>query len=394
MAVKPHIACRVCEAGDLVQYLDLGTQAPANALRSPTDTSPEFDAPLSVSWCPACGLSQLDHVVDPHILYANYPFRAGASQKWRTHCVELVNAVQSPGRRFLIDIGSNDGVLLEEAHARGWKVLGVDPCPVGKLPSLEQLWSERAGGSITRFHGQADVITATNVFGHVDDAKDFLSGIAIALKPAGKAVIECPHLIPLLEQTAFDTIYHEHLSYWSLRPLEMLAESVGLRVVDVRLFDDLHGGTMRYVLTPGDNRTKVTTRVTRLRMHESVLFKQGIAPYRDFAQRAQAKIQQFRETLVAQRRAGKRIWGYGASAKGNVLLQAACLSNATVERIVDDAESKWGFLTPGTHIPITNANDLSEPDILVLLSWNNANDLMVKAQSHGFRGQFMSLRAA
>ncbi len=388
--IKPHTTCRVCGTDGLVQYLDLGTQALANALRLPTDTTPEFEAPLSVSWCPNCGLSQLDHVINPKILYADYKFRAGVSQKWRTHCVELMDYAHSPGRRFLIDIGSNAGALLDAAMSRGWKVLGIDPGGVDtKAPTLETLWSERVAGSITRFHGQADVITATNVFGHVDDVKDFLSGVAIALKHDGKAIIECPHIMPFLDEAAFDTVYHEHLSYWSLRPLEMLAESVGLRVVDVRLFSDLHGGTMRYVLKPGDNKTAVQSRVTRLRMHESVLFKQGIAPYEDFARRAQDKIGRFRDMLVKERRAGKRIWGYGASAKGNVLLQAACLSGTTIERIVDDAESKWGYVTPGTHIPITNANDLSESDILVLLSWNNSKELEAKARIHGFRGQVL-----
>lgn len=390
MTVKPHTACRACGAESLVQYLDLGSQAPANALRSPTEAFPEFTAPLSVSYCENCGLSQLDQVVDPKILYDNYPFRAGASDKWKRHCMELMNDVAGMGRRFLVDIGSNDGVLLQEASLRGYKVLGVDPTPYGSLPSLEGLWSERMAGSITRFHGQADVITATNVFGHVDDAKDFLSGVAIALKPSGRAVIECPHIIPLLDQTAFDTIYHEHLTYWSLRPLEMLAEPLGLRIVDVKSFPSLHGGTMRYTLMPGDNRTKIKTSVTGLRILESALFQRGIAPYQEFAERAQSKIQQFRETLVQQRRAGKRIWGYGANAKGAVLLQAACLSEATIERIVDDAEPKWGLLMPGSHIPITNAQSLAEPDVLVLLSWNNGAELMAKAHSRGFTGSFVT----
>lgn len=391
MTVRPHTACRVCGAESLVPYLDLGTQAPANALVPATGpVGPEFTAPLSVSWCPACGLSQLDHVVDPTILYADYPFRAGASQKWRTHCVELMNTVVCPGKRFLVDIGSNDGTLLEEARGRGWKVLGVDPSDTGeRMPMLLGFWDTDIAKRITQFHGQADVITATNVFGHVDDAKDFLSGIAIALKPEGKAIIECPHIIPLLDNTAFDTIYHEHLSYWGLRPLEMLAESVGLKVVDVKMFPDLHGGTMRYVITPGDVQTKVRSGVTGIRILESALFQQGIAPYETFAQRARGRIDHFRTRLVKERRDGLRIWAYGASAKGNVLMQAACISGATIERVVDDCEAKWGFLTPGTHIPITRADDLSEPDLLVLLSWNNAAELKRQARARGFRGAFI-----
>lgn len=327
-------------------------------------------------------------MVDPKILYTRYPFRAGTSAAWQSHCAMLMTALESPGRKFLIDIGSNDGTLLKEAANRNWKVLGVDPEPIGNLPSLEGRWSAGIARRIARLHGQADVVTATNVFGHVDDAKDFLEGMALVLRPRGVGIIECPHIFPLLEGVAFDTIYHEHLSYWSLRPLEILAESVGLKVVDVQLYADLHGGTMRYTLTHGDRRTTVQTRVTRLRMHESVLFKQGLAPYQDFARAARDRIDRIRLDLTAARRDGKRIWGYGANAKAAVVLQATGLSETTVERLVDDTEAKWGLRSPGTHIPITDAHDLSAPDILVLFSWNNAPALEQQARRRGFRGEF------
>lgn len=389
--ITTHAVCRACGGNPLERYLDLGDQAPANALRALSANGHlEFTAPLSVSWCPACGLSQLDHVVSPDILYANYPFRAGVSRLWQSHCAMLMTSLEAPGRKFLLDIGSNDGTLLQEAADRGWKVLGVDPSPTDTpLPSLAVLWSSGVARRIARLHGKADVITATNVFGHVDDAKDFLDGIVIALKPQGLAIIECPHIFPLLEHVAFDTIYHEHLSYWSLRPLEMLAESVGLKVIDVRMFTELHGGTMRYILTPGNVQTHVKTSVTGLRVLESAQFQQGITPYREFAQRTQTKIQDFFDRVMSARQAGKRLWGYGANAKGAVLLQAAGIREPTVERIVDDADSKWGLLMPGSHIPITDAKDLSPPDMLVLLSWNNADELKAKAQARGFRGEFL-----
>ena len=362
-------------------------QAPANALVGPPgDGWPEFTAPLEVVWCPECGLSQLAHVVDPKVLYTNYPFRAGTSRLWQSHCAMLMTSLESPGRKFLLDIGSNDGTLLQEASIRGWKVLGVDPTPVDtKLPSLELLWSSDVAKRITPLHGQADVVTATNVFGHVDDAKDFLEGVALILKPRGLCIIECPHIFPLLENVAFDTIYHEHLSYWSLRPLELLAKSVGLKVVDVKMYAELHGGTMRYVLTPGDAKTHVNRSVTGLRILESAHFKEGLKPYQEFAQKASVNITSFRVQLGLELHAGKRVWGYGASAKGAVYLQA---TKATVERIVDDTEVKWGYRMPGVHIPITSAGDLSNPDVLVLLSWNNAPELKAKARTRGFRGRF------
>ncbi len=388
--IKTHTACRACCSESLVQYLDLGVQAPANALRPIGAEGPEFTAPLSVSWCSACGLSQLDQVVDPTILYTDYPFRAGTSRLWQSHCAMLMTSLETTGRKFLVDIGSNDGTLLKEAQDRGWKVLGVDPSPTDtKMPSLSMLWSSGVGRRISRLHGQADVVTATNVFGHVDDAKDFLEGIAVVLKPHGLGIIECPHIFPLLENVAFDTIYHEHLSYWSLRPLEMLAESVGLKVIDVRMFANLHGGTMRYTLTPGNERTKINTTVTGLRILESAHFKRGIEPYDEFAGRVEAKIERFYDAVMTVRQNGKRLWGYGANAKGAVLLQAAGITEPTIERIVDDTTEKQGRLMPGSRIPITDAGILSEPDILILLSWNNADDLKAKARKRGFTGEFL-----
>ena len=387
--VQPHSECRACGSDRLERYLDLGVQAPANVLRAPRDRTPEFRAPLSVSWCGGCGLSQLDQVVSPDVLYADYPFRAGLSRLWHAHCAELVAAVAAPGRRVLVDIGSNDGALLEEAAAQGWTVLGVDPAPVDTLcPTITGLWSADLGHRVALLHGPADVITATNVFGHVDDAGDFLEGTRQLLAAQGVVVIECPHVFPLLEQTAFDTIYHEHLSYWSLRPLELLAESVGLKVVDVESFPDLHGGTMRYYLTHGDPETEVATRVTKLRILEADQFRQGITPYRDFAERVRDQLEMTRQLLTVARQEGKRIWGYGANAKSAVLLQAAGLTAATVERIVDDTEAKQGLATPGLHIPITDASELPCADLLILFSWNNAQELQAKARARGFRGQF------
>lgn len=392
--IKPHLYCRVCGNNDLRPYLDLGMQAPANALRAARQLpDAEVLFPLTVLWCPTCSLSQLGYVLEPDVLYQDYPFRAGVSQKWRAHCEALAESLElqtQPTPDFVLDIGANDGALLEACQRRGAKVLGIDPCPANTaLPMLAELWSSLLVPGIQQMHGQPDHITATNVFGHVDDAYDFLRGIAALLPAHGQAVIECPHIMPLLEATAFDTIYHEHLSYWSLRPLEMLAERCGLRVVDVELFDGLHGGTMRYVLVPTASPERASRAVSGLRVLEQGLTIQGVAPYRDFAERAQKNITTFRETLEQEHQAGLRVLGYGASAKGNVLLQAAQVNTRLVQAIVDDTPEKWGLYTPGTSIPIQPPDLLSEADVLVLLSWNNAADLKLRAVAQGFRGRFL-----
>lgn len=390
----PHVICRACGSSDLRQYLDLGTQAPANALRPASALrDPEFAVPLSVLWCGDCGLSQLGQVVSPEILYQDYPFRAGISAMWRAHCEELADTLEimgGEGRDFILDIGSNDGALLEACARRGAKVLGIDPSPESTaIPMLAECWSSSLVPGIIQMHGKPDVVMATNVFGHVHDARDFLDGIAKILPPSGKAIIECPHIFPLLEQTLFDTIYHEHLSYWSLRPLEQLAVQVGLRVTEVQLFPDLHGGTMRYTVVPDASVWGVGTSVTGLRILEHAQHLQGIAPYREFAERAWRNILLFKDAIQRERAAGWRIAGYGAAAKGNVLLQAAGITPLLMALIVDDSPAKWGLYTPGMAIPIQSPELLEEADILVLLSWNNAPELKLRARKHGFRGRFL-----
>lgn len=384
----------MCGETDLRPYLDLGLQAPANALRAARDLGqPEFLAPLMIAWCPTCSLSQLSEVLDPNILYRDYPFRAGVSQKWRAHCETLAESLAiatHPIPDFVLDIGSNDGALLEACARRGAKILGVDPCPANpNVPMLAELWSSQLVHGIIQMHGKPDHVTATNVFGHVDDVYDFLRGISAILPPHGQAVIECPHIMPLLEQTAFDTIYHEHLSYWSLRPLEELASKCGLKVVDVELFEDLHGGTMRYTLVPLASSEKPGRGVLGLRVLEQGLRAQGETPYREFADRSKRNIATFRDTLEEEHHGGRRVLGYGASAKGNVLLQAAQVNTRLLAAIVDDTPEKWGLYTPGTSIPIQPPDLLAEADVLVLLSWNNAADLKLRAVAQGFRGRFL-----
>ena len=384
-----HTVCRACGSPELLQYLDLGEQAPANALRTNL-IAEEFTAPLSVSWCPVCGLSQLDQVVHPDRLFTNYPFRAGASRLWREHCRDLVAGLRTGNPGFLVDVGSNDGTLLEMCRDDSWHILGIDPGGVHvDVPMVVDYWSDDLAHRVATIHGKADVITATNVFGHVDHAEDFLRGIATLLAPTGQAIIECPHILPLLDTVAFDTIYHEHLSYWSLHPLEMLAQRVDLKVVSCRMFPDIHGGSMRYTLVPLHSPEKPDGSVGVVRLMEDALRQRGFTAYTRFAQEAERKIQAFHDLISSEAANGKVIYGYGASAKGHVLLQAAQLRRREIAFVLDDTPEKQGLYTPGTGIPIMPILDLSECDRLVLLSWNNAGDLKRKAYAQGFRGQYI-----
>lgn len=379
-----HTACRVCDHSPLLEYLDLGTQPLANAFLKPDDTSPEFTAPLTIALCPECGLSQLTEVVSPDRLYQNYVYCSGVSESWREHCSRLAQEYtrEHVGERFVIDIGANDGTMLDAFDRIGHRVLGVDPAamPTG-LPILPLYWNEAVGQHVADRHGKADCIIATNVLGHVDDVRGFLRGIAAALDPYGIAIIEAPHIMPLLYLNAFDTIYHEHLSYWSLGPLQRAVQSAGLAVFDVKP-QPIHGGTMRYYLCHA-KLAHLTDNLAGLWKREQVSGLKTLEPYEDFGTRVRAVKPKLQEAFARE-----GLHGWGASAKGNVLLNYI---EANLPVIYDEAPTKQGLQTPGRHIPVKPLPaDLSEVSCLALLSWNWARELKVKAKARGFTGEYLT----
>lgn len=389
--IRAVTRCRVCDSDELSPWLSLGEQPLANALLDSPDAD-EDSYPLVVLRCRVCGLSQLSCVVPPGILYANYPYISGASPSWHTHCQGMVAIVQEhyPKARRVLDIASNDGTLLTHFTGAGYQVLGVEPAAnLTKrytLPVVESFWSERTATGLTRTHGQYDVIIAQNVLGHVDDVLDFLRGIWVALDRDGIAFIEVPDLFMLLGKTAFDTIYHEHLSYWALTPFVLAAQRAGLRVIH---WDALavHGGSMRlWVKHAGASDLSVVSRLSDER--RGGLLEPG--KYKQFSARVEVLLRRLREMLETLESQGKVIWGYGCPAKGNVLLNALAANDSPLpEILVEDAETKVGKFAPGTRIPIQVADDLSTPDVLILLPWNVSADLKARAKARGFTGQFL-----
>jgi len=384
--ITRHTVCRVCGVGKLIQYLDLGVQPLANAFLHREDLGlPEFEAPLRVQLCEVCGLSQLTHTVSPERLYSHYVFFSGVSKSWQAHCERLADDVlQWYDTPFVVDIASNDGSLLVPFKQRGAKVLGVEPAQnitqTVLVPTLPKFWNSDTAREIRDANGAADIITATNVFGHVDDAHDFLVGVALLLAKDGTAVIECPHILSLLWLNAFDTIYHEHLSYWSLFPLQTLAHQVGLRVFDVRP-QAIHGGTMRYYLCH-DGRRLVRPTVQHLLSRELEVGAHTIEPYLEFQATVRQLIEDLREAL-----AERDVFGFGASAKGNTLLNTV---GATLPAIFDDTPSKQGLFTPGRHIPVEKPVSLASVPKLVLLSWNWAAEMKKRAKALGFHGEVLT----
>lgn len=387
MSVRHHVRCRCCGGPLNLPYLNLGEQPLANALRDPLDTSDEFVAPLCVSLCPGCGLSQLTAVVDPKVLYTGYRFRSGASEPWKAHCEQLaVDAtlkLMRPG--LVVDIAANDGTCLKAFLDRGWDTIGVEPAeiePVAHVGRMERaFWSFEVADRLKREHRSANLIIAQNVLGHVDSPITFLRACHHLLADEGFVVVEVPHVRELINQTAFDTIYHEHLSYWNTTAMIRAAHAAGLVVDHIDPLREMHGGSRRYWLTKADPGT----------VWDEPKRTFDETPYKLFAVRVEDRLAQIARELHTLAFNNQRVVGYGASAKGTVLLNALkAYGNVDwPEAIVDDTPEKQGLVVPGVRIPIVDAKILPEVDVVLVQSWNWAKAIQARARVNGFTGRFL-----
>lgn len=372
--------CRACGSPLGDPYLHLGEQPLANALLV-TPTDPEITAPLAVVLCRQCGLSQLTVTVDPAVLYADYPFYSGTSAAWHEHCQALVPACGEKG--LVVDIAANDGVQLKAFLDAGWNGVGVEPSdiePIVPTPYVRAFFSQSVADGIVEKYGKANIIVAQNVLGHVDDPTAFLKAAQSMLAPEGRIVIEVPHIADLIASGAFDTIYHEHLNYWNTHSLLHCVRAAGLGLVGMERLQ-VHGGSRRYWL---QHRSGQPFETAGSPVDEK--------PYVQFARSTHAKLVRIAETLDGLE--GKRLWAFGASAKGTVMLNALKFSGNTTwpEMVLDDTRAKQGRYSPGLHLPIKPATALrmlTPPDVLWLTSWNWKASMIARAKTLGYTGQFM-----
>jgi SAM-dependent methyltransferase len=383
-----HGTCLGCAAALGAPFLDLGRLPLANAFPRPEDDgTPEARLPLAVTYCAGCHLVQLTEVAAPSTLFGEYLYFSSYSDHFVAHARAMAEALADrfaldTGRRVL-EIASNDGYLLQFFQARGIPVLGVEPArnvaaaAVARgIPTLNRFFGLETVDEVVRVFGRADVIVGNNVLAHVPAIGPFVAAVRACLAPAGAAVFEFPYLGDLLEATAFDTIYHEHVFYLSLVAVAGLAAGAGLEVFDVER-QAIHGGSLRVFLQHAGARP-VTAAVARLRAHEDATGLTGAQRFAGFRR----DVTRLRGELVALvrrlRDEGRRLAAYGAPAKGTILLNACGIGSDLLEFTVDRNPHKQGRLVPGVRIPIRPVEDLLRemPDVALLLPWNLAGEIL------------------
>lgn len=386
--------CRHCKAALEHVFLDLGYAPPSNAYLSEPDLrAPETTFPLKLYVCDHCWLVQtIDYAEAAALFSGDYAYFSSTSRSWLEHAARYTDTITSrlrlTKRSFVIEVASNDGYLLKNFVAAGIPCLGVEPTAstadaaekIG-VPVLREFFGVPTATSLAAAGKSADLICGNNVYAHVPDINDFTQGLRVALKAGGTVTLEFPHLMRLIDQNQFDTVYHEHFSYLSLTAVSSIFARAGLRVCDVEELPT-HGGSLRiYGCHDGDARVADPAVVAMLEKEKAFGLKE-LGVYQQFQRKADKVKNDFVSFLIEQKRAGKSVAAYGAAAKGNTLMNYAGVKCDLIDFVCDAASSKQNKFMPGSHIPILPPFELPRhrPDWVVILPWNIAEEVMQQQQ--------------
>lgn len=389
--------CRICDSTDLIDVLDLGKQPIPNGFLKKEDLkAKESKYPLSVCFCNNCTLMQLKYIVRPEIMFKNYLYIPSSSKTRIEHFKKLAEEVKEmvglSDKSLVIDVGSNDGSLLNCFKNLGTKILGIDPAEnlvkvatLSGVPTVEGYFGASIAKKVQQGYGYASAILATNVIAHIDNLHDVLKGAAILLNDKGVFVTQFPYLLDLIEKNLFDTIYHEHLSYFSVKSLLNLASKSEFEIFDITR-NDLDGGSIRVYWKKKTNKKLPVnkTRLNKILKEEEDCGLDKKETYLKFAQRVEKlklnTLKKLKELKVKK----KIIVGYGAAAKANVLLNYFGLDTKIIDYMVDSTPYKQGLYTPGTKIPIYSEDKIYEtnPDYVLIFAWNFSKEIMEKNRKY------------
>lgn len=395
--------CRHCATELHDTFIDLGFSPPSNAyLKTAQLSAPELHYPLKVVVCRHCWLVQTeDYTHYDQLFDTDYAYFSSTSSTWLRHASDYVDMISTRlglgADSLVVELAANDGYLLQYVQQKGIPCLGVEPtrstadaARAKGIDIVEEFFGVALGQRLRAERGAADLIAANNVLAHVPDINDFVGGMAALLAPQGTVTVECPHLLNLIAQSQFDTIYHEHFSYLSLVAVQRVMAAQGLRIHDVQELPT-HGGSLRIFACHADSDIAESPAVQAMLARERAFGLEEIAAYAGFQHKAEEIKLQLLSFLLEQKRAGKKVLAYGAAAKGNTLLNYCGVHPDLLALVADAAPSKQDKYMPGSHIPIVTPERLLQerPDVVLILPWNIKDEVAQQlAQIRQWGGRF------
>ncbi len=391
--VQERKTCRLCGSTALELRFSLGSTPPANEFLTKEEIGKSQEVfPLDVVQCASCGHIALKHVVNPERLFRNYVYVSGTSptfvEHFRQYAATVIERMQLKAPARVVEIGSNDGTLLRFFKEAGFEVLGIDPARAiaeaatsKGIRTLPEFFDQTLAERLIREEGEAAVVVANNVYAHADDLEGIARGIRQMLSKEGLFVFEVSYWVDVIEQRLFDTIYHEHVSYHSLKPLLAFFDRLEMEVIDVERVKT-HGGSIRvYVQKRGGGRA-VSESVQKLVRYEEAMELYGVACYERYVEKLQNLKRELHQVLRGRQKAGKRIVGFGAPAKTTTLMSYFGLDRSLIDYLIDDSPLKQGLYSPGFHLPVVSSDCMksasNRPDTVLIFAWNFADSIIQK----------------